>query len=740
MSALARMLSHRGYRVQGSDSTPSPETARLVDEGIAVHIGHSVAELRPGDAIVVSDAINLSASPEVNWARKNGAPLVRRSQALGWLLRNHKVIAVTGTHGKTTTTGMVGAGLIAAGLDPLVVVGAAVPQWGGPVYEGSGQWAVVEACEAYDSFHDLKPNIIVLTNLEADHLDFHGTFNGLKSSVLRFIQSLPEDGMLIFCAEDSGANDVAMDFDGRRTAYALDENPILPMALPGKHNQLNMRAAVEVAKSIGADVTKATEAICAFGGAERRLEILQESDPIIIDDYAHHPTEIRATIEAIRSRYFSNSTTNRRLIVVFQPHLYSRTAEHLDAFSEALNRADHVVITDIYPAREDPIPGISSSRIAEKLTVPVMYVPSRHLLAREVARLVRPGDVVVGMGAGNISEFGPGLIQELHARKNLLRQSSGGELPCLKITVLYGGDSSEREVSLHSGQAIHEALLRLGHQSSLLDVSDLLLRKGDLQHFVGAQRPDLVFLGVHGTNAEDGAIQGLLELLHIPYTGSGIQASAIAMDKALTKQILNQHNIPTPRGFLLKSMDDHFDLQPPLIVKPNAQGSTVGLSFVETHDELCPALQRGFCYGSEVLVEEWIKGMEISIPVLDDAALPPVEISPLNGKYDFANKYTPGATEEIVPARLEAPVLKRAQETALRAHLALGCAGATRTDAIVRDEEVIVLEVNTLPGMTGTSLLPNSARAAGISFDELCHRLVLDAVRRALPEIYAASN
>ncbi|HSI72342.1 MAG TPA: D-alanine--D-alanine ligase, partial [Fimbriimonas sp.] len=426
----------------------------------------------------------------------------------------------------------------------------------------------------------------------------------------------------------------------------------------------------------------------------------------------HHPTEIEASLHALKDRY------NGRLIVVYQPHLYSRTAPLIDEFAAALSLADYVVLTDIYPAREDPIPGVSSARIAEKVTKPVQYIPSRHLLPMKVARLAEPGDVVVGMGAGNVSEFAPNFIQEL------LRGAKK------RVAVIYSGDSAEREVSILSGRAIHAALEKRGYESRLVDVTELLLSKGDVSQLIGDQRPDLAFLAVHGTHAEDGAIQGLLELLHIPYTGSGILASAIAMDKALTKIILDRNGIRVPRGLKLTSPNDPVTLEAPLVVKPNAQGSTVGLSFVETQDELPKALQKAFYYGEEVLVEEWIKGTEISTPVLDDEPLLPVEIAPASGYYDFESKYTPGATEEICPARLPADVLEESRQIALKAHRLLGCAGATRTDMIVRGEEIFVLEVNTLPGMTGTSLLPNSARACGIDFEELCHRLVEDALRR----------
>lgn len=743
MSALARMLKHRGFGVRGTDSTRSPETDRLLEEGIDVHIGHTGDGLRPEDALIVTDAIELESSPEVKRAREMGLSMVRRSQALGWLLNDYKVIAVTGTHGKTTTTGMIGAGLKAAGMDPLIVVGASVPEFGGPVVEGKGDWAVVEACEAYDSFHDIDPCVVVLTNLELDHVDFHGDFEHLKDSVKRFVRKLDaagEGGTLIYCADDVGSSQVADELIHENscfesTFYSNDEYPDHPqpqlpeLALPGDHNRLNARGAVMACIEAGADAVRASEGVASFRGAERRLQVLKDGEITVIDDYAHHPSEIEASLKAIRDRYFPKAGTAlgptggtplpRRLIVVYQPHLYSRTEGLIQEFAEALRHADLVVLTDIYPAREDPIPGVSSARIAELVEKPHLYIPSRHLLPRKIAAIAKPGDVIVGMGAGNIAEFPPALIHELKKR--------GGR----KVAVAYGGDSAEREVSLHSGRQVCAALKRKGYDAELIDVSELLLSKGDLSRFKGADRPDAVFLAVHGTNAEDGAIQGLLELLHIPYTGSGIQASALAMNKDLTKQILQAQGIRVPKGVLLTSPEQACAIQAPAVVKPNAQGSTVGLSFVERQEDLGSAIHKAFQYDTAVLVEEWVRGMEISVPVLRDRPLPPVEIAPKTGRYDFASKYLPGATEEIVPARLPAAALERAQELAVKAHQALGCEGATRTDMIVPDGgEPVVLEVNTLPGMTATSLLPNSARAAGIEFDDLVEWILEDALQR----------
>lgn len=723
MSALALMLKDRGLAVCGSDSTASPVTAELMAAGIPVRIGHDGEGIKRGDAVILTDAIDLKTSPEVRSARELGCGLFRRSQLLGWLLKDRRIIAVTGTHGKTTTTGLVSFALIRAGLDPLCVEGANLPQWGGPVREGEGEWAVIEACEAYDSLRDYDPEIVLLTNLELDHEDFYsGGWPQLEATLLRFIDRAK---VLVYCDEDEGARAIAAKASCRTIPYRQGSEDLPQLGIIGETNRLNATGALAAARMTGADASTLAAGLAEFTGAERRLQLIHEGDITIIDDYAHHPSEIIASLSALRVRY-----PGRRLVVVFQPHLYSRTAAHLADFATSLDLADFVVMSDIYPAREAPIPGISSARIAERLAKPSRYVPSRHLLPVEVARWVRPGDVVVGMGAGNISEFAPDFVHEW--RRNSRPKSK------LRIAVAYGGDSAEREVSILSGRAVCAALKQTGHDAFLIDLTETLLASGDLSQFLGPDRPDAVFLAVHGTHAEDGAIQGLLELLQIPYTGSGIQSSALAMDKERAKLILTAHGLPVPKGWLLREGDPvPSDAIVPLIVKPNSQGSTVGVTFVREIDALSGAIAKALQYDNAALVEELIEGIEISVPVLGDRALPPVEIVPASGEYDFEAKYTPGATNEICPARLPAEVLERSMEYALSAHRALGCRGATRTDMIVRDGHPVILEVNTLPGMTGTSLLPNSARTAGIEFPELCDWIVRDALNAVHSEVDA---
>jgi D-alanine--D-alanine ligase len=484
-------------------------------------------------------------------------------------------------------------------------------------------------------------------------------------------------------------------------------------ALPGEHNRLNACAALAVADVLGLDLEQAAEALKGFRGAERRLQFVEGSPVPLFDDYAHHPTELVASISAIRERY-----PDRRIITAFQPHLYSRTQDNLEAFASALELADYVFITDIYPAREAPIPGISSARIAERIKKPVRYIPSRIALPRAIATEAGEGDVVLVMGAGDIDRIVPEILNEL------LRPFTG------KTLVVYGGSSAEREVSILSANAVQQAMERLKIPATKIDIFDLLAREKSLELYSAENRPDVAFLAVHGTHAEDGAIQGLLEMLGVAYTGSGQRACTLAMDKQLAKLIVSKEGVDVPWGLMIRKGEPiPREVEFPLIVKPNSEGSSIGVSRVYDRNELTTALERLWETYEEVLIERLLVGTEISVPVLGSRALPAVELVPASGIYDFAAKYTPGATEEIVPARLPDEVLLKAQEVALIAHRALGCRGASRTDMIVADGIPWFLELNTLPGLTPTSILPRSAQAAGISFEELVYWIWADALR-----------
>ncbi|HTR51200.1 MAG TPA: D-alanine--D-alanine ligase [Kofleriaceae bacterium] len=295
-----------------------------------------------------------------------------------------------------------------------------------------------------------------------------------------------------------------------------------------------------------------------------------------------------------------------------------------------------------------------------------------------------------------------------------------------KIGVLLGGLSSEREVSLRTGEAVLAALRERGH-----DVIPIYV-DGDVDVAVRQEQIDVAFIALHGRMGEDGCVQGLLELLGIPYTGSDVLASALAMHKGKAKELFRLHNLPTPAYYTIGAGDEvaavHGDFGMPCVVKPVREGSSVGVTIVTDEDELQPAIERALAFDDEVVVERYIAGKEVSVAILEDRALGAVEIAPREGFYDYANKYTRGATDYFVPPRLTPERYRGVLAQALRAHLALGCRGATRVDMIVSESgNEFVLEVNTVPGLTPTSLLPKIADAAGISFGELCELMLAGA-------------
>lgn len=298
----------------------------------------------------------------------------------------------------------------------------------------------------------------------------------------------------------------------------------------------------------------------------------------------------------------------------------------------------------------------------------------------------------------------------------------------MKIAVLLGGRSGEREVSFKTGRAVSAALRSRGHEVVEVDpVEDLI---GQLRNVA----PECVFVALHGTYGEDGVVQGILEWMGLPYTGSGVLASALAMDKLMTKRVLVAAGIPTPEWRVLRTADAATDLEVPLAVKPVREGSSLGFSIVREAKELAPALAKALAHDETALVERFVEGVETTVPVVGEPprALPAIEIRPKSGVYDYESKYTPGATEELIPPpSLSEEEVAQIQELALSAHAALGCYGMSRSDFIYGPEGPMMLEVNTIPGMTETSLLPNALKAAGVDFADFAEEQIRLAIARA---------
>lgn len=438
MSALAELLVRRGARVTGCDANPAgaPDLANL---GVPVAAGHDPAHVQGARALVVTSAVRPS-HPEVEAARALGIPVIRRAEALAQAVMSDRgqLIAIAGTHGKTTTSVMTTEALASAGLDPTGVIGGRVPSWRGNLRFGGDRVFVVEADEYDRSFLALAPTVAVVTNLEADHLDIYADLADIREAFATFVRGART---IVLCADDPGADaldvppgaavvrfglsaphanlgvrDLRLAADGSSFTVVAQGQALGEVALrvPGRHNVLNALASLAAGVAVGATVPAMAPGLHAFGGVERRFQRLGEARGVtVVDDYAHHPTEIRATLAAARHAF-----PGRRLVAAFQPHLYTRTRDFAADFGAALALADAIFLTDIYPAREQPIPGVSANLIADAARAAggaLAWHGTRADLAAALADNVGAGDVVLTLGAGDITRTGRELLDKLAA-------------------------------------------------------------------------------------------------------------------------------------------------------------------------------------------------------------------------------------------------------------------------------------------------------------------------------------
>ena len=437
MSALAELFVRRGARVTGCDAHPegADDLRRL---GIDVQ-PHDPAHVEQARAIVVTSAMPKD-HPEIARARALGLPVIRRAEALGEVTKGRELVAIAGTHGKTTTTVMTTEALASAEREPTALVGGRVAAWSGNLRQGNERLYVVEADEYDRSFLALEPTVAVVTNIEADHLDIYTDLADIKSAFAQFVRGART---IVLCAEDAGANSlrvpsftevirygidttdarllaqhVEMRADGSRFDVVYDDEPLgtVHLRVTGKHNVLNALAALGAGLALGAKVEDLARGLAAFTGVERRFQRIGEAaGVIVIDDYAHHPTEITATLAAARGAF-----PGRRVVAAFQPHLFSRTRDFAREFGEALAEADLLYLADIYPSREKPIPGVTADLIADAVRSAggaVAWRGARGVLADALAGGIRENDVVLTMGAGDITRTGSELLSRLGATR-----------------------------------------------------------------------------------------------------------------------------------------------------------------------------------------------------------------------------------------------------------------------------------------------------------------------------------
>jgi UDP-N-acetylmuramate--alanine ligase len=435
MSGLAEILVTLEFDVSGSDKKPNDITRRLQTLGVTIYEGHRSENVAHADVVVYSSAIPQD-NPEIVRARELDVPIIPRAEMLAELMRVKYCVTIAGSHGKTTTTSLVATVLRAAGLDPTVVVGGQVNALGSNARLGAGDLFVAEADESDGSFLRLTPTIAVVTNVDPEHLDHYGTYENLKDSFVQFVNRVPFYGLAALCVDHPSVQEMLPRVTRRHVTYGVSRQadyrashprydglsasfsayrrnePLgeFTVRMPGAHNVLNSLAVLAVADELAIPLDVTRDAIASFHGVQRRFTVIgqptitrggQRGDVLIVDDYGHHPAEIEATLDAAQRGF------DRRVVVAFQPHRYSRTHALFDDFTRAFNGADVLFVTDVYPAGEAPIEGATGRALSRAIQVHghhhVDYVPDKKEMAKELLRVVEPGDLVIFLGAGDIN-------------------------------------------------------------------------------------------------------------------------------------------------------------------------------------------------------------------------------------------------------------------------------------------------------------------------------------------------
>ncbi len=443
MSGIAEVLLSSGFAVSGSDARESETTRRLAELGARIHVGHAAANVEGSDVVVFSSAVARD-NEELVAARLASIPVIPRAEMLAELMRLKDGIAIAGSHGKTTTTSLVATVLREAGLDPTVVIGGKLNVLGSNAARGQGSLLVAEADESDGSFLHLTPVVAVITNIDAEHLDHYGDHAHVKEAFAKFANRVPFYGLVVACLDHPHVQDILPLIEKRTATYGLSaqadyraKDPVVEglstrftlirrgeelgqvsVRMPGIHNVLNTLAVIAVADELGIPLEVTKAALAGFGGVQRRFTIIGEHAGVtIVDDYGHHPAEVQVTLEAAQRAY------GRRIVVAFQPHRYSRTHHLFDEMTRAFNRADVLLLADVYAAGEKPIEGATSERLAQAIRAhghrDVTHVGPREAVVDALLARVQPGDVVITLGAGDITRVGPALLDALRARGEL---------------------------------------------------------------------------------------------------------------------------------------------------------------------------------------------------------------------------------------------------------------------------------------------------------------------------------
>jgi len=774
MSALARILMQRGVAVQGTDRAASALLEQLGKEGAEVQAGHNPAWIERATSVVFGSDIK-EENEELTKAKELKLPLLHRSEMLDQLMQGKKPLLVTGTHGKTTTSSLLAWVLFVGGADPAFALGGILSSLDTNGKEGKGPFFVAEADESDGSFLKTAAFGAIVTNLDNDHMNYWKTEENLERGFSQFLQAVKSGHHLFWCKDDlrlsklkpagfsygfSQEADLAIrSFEQHEKGIRFDAEfqgksyRKIDLALSGRHNALNGAAVFGLALQLDVPEEAIREAFRSFSGARRRLEFKGEAHKVkIYDDYGHHPVEIAATLKALRGM-----VRERRLIAIFQPHRFSRVRDLLEDFLSCFADADEIVLTDIYSAGEEPIPGVSTaalySRMKESLASKLHFFPRQHLEAG-VVELLRPLDVALTIGAGDVTRAAP-----------LILKKWGEKAPKIRVALLCGGTSAEHEVSIWSASNILKGLdpdtyevhcfgvTKQGQWISgdgcfgRLKTAQVGEKEGKVPVSVLEELSQchLAIPVFHGPQGEDGMIQGFLDTLQIPYAGCDYRSGALSMHKGWTKHTALMHKIPTSPFFEMDIQEYRADpngliekiserLSYPVWIKPVHLGSSIGVGSAKNPEEARERAGKAFYYDDTILVEQHIEGRQIEFGLLGNEFLrvgPPCEILNQGSFVDFSDKYGKTAMPYAIPARISETEAAIGVELAKRTYVAAGCKGLARIDFFIDGQGCFWLnEINPFPGFTETSAFPQLWAAGGVGIGQICDELVALAFHR----------
>lgn len=749
MSAIARILLQRGAVVRGSDLAKSSITEALLKEGAHIWMSHAKENIVDG-TVIYNSAIQ-EKNEEYTQAKNLGLKILHRSEMLDQLMRLQLPLLVTGTHGKTSTTALLASVLLEAELDPSFVVGGMIQSLQVNGRKGSGTYFIAEADESDGSFLKTPSFGAIVTNCEGEHLQFWGTMDRLTQGFRTFFNQVIHPEHLFWCKDDphlcalnppgfsygfdSSADLVLSHYRSTEAGISYDitfqGKPYLHVELSslGRHQALNSAAVFGLCLSLGVEPSIIRSAFKKFQGVARRLEKKGEAHGVIcFDDYGHHPTEIGVTLKALKEKI-----GEKRLVVLFQPHKFSRLSELWDEFLHCFMQADLLIVTDVYEAGELPIEGVTGARLAHEIGKDVLFFPRAEVI-EQVAGLLKPLDVLLTMGAGSVTHMGPPILEKYEEKA-----------PKHIVGVLCGGVSPEHEVSLLSAEGIVQGL-----DPSLYSVRRFYVPKDgvwiDTETLRSLMECDVVFPVFHGPQGEDGMMQGFLDTLQIPYVGCNYGSASVCMHKGWTKQIVEAHGIITvPYVQILRRCyrenPQHYvekvcaKLDFPVWVKAVHLGSSIGVTRVENVQELQSAIEYAFAIDDELIVEKEIIGDQIEFAVLGNEMIrvgEPCRIMTGGEFYDYAKKYGSAPSPVEVPANISSLAREEGIELAKRVYLALGCQGIARVDFFLDSQGQYWLnEVNPFPGFTVNSGYPKMWKEKGLSLTQLLDEMVMLALAKS---------